>query len=287
MPVKLKIILPIIVLMIIEIFVITEVSTSLNNENLDKHTVNSAIQTITQYQEIRAYYNENIASKVSQHPQFKIDSNHKNSPNTIPLPATMIHDLSKRLSQKIDGMRLKLYSDYPFPNRADNVLDTFEKSAIEHFRQNKHSKPIIKREQKDGGEVIRVAVADVMNSMSCVNCHNTRVDTPKADWKLGDVRGVLEVIIPVDKQILSATSITNIINTTIFITGAILIIFIYFIISHYTNLEQRQRKELEEKQYNLNKSLISFGDNVIASNTDLSGNITYASQALCHISGYT
>ena len=287
MPVKLKILLPIVLLMLIEIIIITKVSTSLNNESLDKHTVTNGIQTITQYQEIRAYYNENIVSKVSQYPQFKIDPDHKDNPNTIPLPATMIHDLSKRLSQKIDGMQLKLYSDYPFANRANNVLDTFEQSAIEDFRQNKKHEPIIKREQNDGGEVIRVAVADVMNSMSCVNCHNTRVDTPKADWKLGDVRGVLEVIIPVEKQVLNATSITNAINTTILITGIILILFIYFIISHYTNLEQRQRKELEEKQYNLNKSLISFGDNVIASNTDLYGNITYASQALCHISGYT
>jgi C4-dicarboxylate-specific signal transduction histidine kinase len=33
---------------------------------------------------------------------------------------------------------------------------------------------------------------------SCVNCHNTHPDTPKSDWKEGDVRGVLEVDLPVD-----------------------------------------------------------------------------------------
>ncbi|MCH7979616.1 MAG: DUF3365 domain-containing protein, partial [Acidobacteria bacterium] len=36
---------------------------------------------------------------------------------------------------------------------------------------------------------------------SCVNCHNTHPDTPKKDWKVGDVRGVLEVTFPLDKAI--------------------------------------------------------------------------------------
>jgi len=39
-------------------------------------------------------------------------------------------------------------------------------------------------------------------------------------------------------------------------------------------------------QDKLKKSIVLFGDNVIASNTDLKGVITYASSALCRISGY-
>ena len=37
--------------------------------------------------------------------------------------------------------------------------------------------------------VLRFAVADVMTSESCVACHNTHPNSPKKDWKLGDVRG--------------------------------------------------------------------------------------------------
>jgi PAS domain S-box-containing protein len=33
---------------------------------------------------------------------------------------------------------------------------------------------------------------------SCVDCHNTHAASPKTDWKTGDVRGVLEVILPLD-----------------------------------------------------------------------------------------
>ncbi len=47
-------------------------------------------------------------------------------------------------------------------------------------------------------ESLRYAGADLMRS-SCVNCHNTYPDTPKNDWKTGDVRGVLEVVLPLDR----------------------------------------------------------------------------------------
>jgi len=36
---------------------------------------------------------------------------------------------------------------------------------------------------------------------SCVNCHNTHLDTPKHDWKTGDLRGVLEYVQPMDTVI--------------------------------------------------------------------------------------
>ncbi len=42
-----------------------------------------------------------------------------------------------------------------------------------------------------------------------------------------------------------------------------------------------------ERTQKLNKSIELFGANVIASSSDTSGKITYASQALCDISGYT
>ena len=47
--------------------------------------------------------------------------------------------------------------------------------------------------ERDGRDVLRVAIADRMVAEACVNCHNSHPDTPRRDWKMGDVRGVLEV----------------------------------------------------------------------------------------------
>jgi hypothetical protein len=35
---------------------------------------------------------------------------------------------------------------------------------------------------------------------SCVECHSTHPKSPKKDWQVGDVRGVLEIIRPLDKD---------------------------------------------------------------------------------------
>ncbi|KAF0248973.1 MAG: methyl-accepting chemotaxis protein [bacterium] len=34
---------------------------------------------------------------------------------------------------------------------------------------------------------------------SCVDCHNSHPESPKRDWKIGDVRGVVEIVLPLEK----------------------------------------------------------------------------------------
>ncbi len=71
---------------------------------------------------------------------------------------------------------------------------------------------------------MRYAVADVMRE-SCVDCHNTHPESPKTDWKLGDVRGVVEVMVPVDeaKSQLYATSLMQWLAVT---SGFVLIVLL-------------------------------------------------------------
>jgi hypothetical protein len=38
------------------------------------------------------------------------------------------------------------------------------------------------------------------------NCHNTHPLSPKTDWRLGDMRGVIEVILPIDEALVEAES---------------------------------------------------------------------------------
>ena len=36
---------------------------------------------------------------------------------------------------------------------------------------------------------------------TCIECHNRHPASPKTDWKEGDVRGVLEIIRPLDQDV--------------------------------------------------------------------------------------
>ena len=47
-----------------------------------------------------------------------------------------------------------------------------------------------KKVTENGVEKFKVAIADTFKDNSCVTCHNTREDSPKKDWSIGDVRRV-------------------------------------------------------------------------------------------------
>jgi len=123
----------------------------------------------------------------------------------IPLPATFSKMLGERIAAKGSGGYVELYSDYPFPWRKDSQpKDAFQQEALIRLRTNP-DQPFFRIEELDGRPTLRYATADVMRA-SCVECHNSRLDSPKRDWKEGDVRGILEVGIPLDAAIAQARS---------------------------------------------------------------------------------
>jgi hypothetical protein len=147
-------------------------------------------ETVRQFKMLRKYYTDNVVAKVLTESDLKVSFDHLGNAKTVPLPATMILDLSTLLKES--GTSLKLYSPYPFPNRRDRLMDKFGEDAWKSF-QATPDRPFSRIEQIDGRTVVRVAIADKMTAQACVACHNSLASSPKKDWKLGDVRGVLEV----------------------------------------------------------------------------------------------
>jgi methyl-accepting chemotaxis protein len=191
-------------------------NTSLSN-TVEASKLN-ALSIIDQFKTLRGYYVKSVIKKVKGNDTgLKISYDHKTMDDAIPLPATVIHDMSELLGKKgEDNIKLKLYSDFPFPNRKDRKLDGYGQEALAFFKSTP-DQSFVKQETLDGQEVVRVAVADKMIAQACVNCHNGRADTPKNDWKLNDVRGVLEVISPIDTQLAANSSmLTSVIGITAF-----------------------------------------------------------------------
>ncbi len=114
--------------------------------------------------------------------------------------ASMGHELSEALTTSESGVTIKLYSSYPFSNRTSRTLDSFGREAMQELARNP-SAFYVTSEEINGRASVRVAVADRMATEACVTCHNTHPNSPKRDWKLNDVRGALEVVVPIDRQI--------------------------------------------------------------------------------------
>ena len=151
-----------------------------------------------QFKAIRAYYTENVVNKVVRGGAFQANINHQRSETVIPLPATFLRELGANLNDK--GTTVDLVSPFPFPARKDRKLDDFQQQAWSYLTAHP-DETFTQSEVRDGKHIVRVAVADRMSAQYCVDCHNSDARSPKTDWKLGDVRGVLDVSSNIDAQL--------------------------------------------------------------------------------------
>lgn len=230
----------------------------------------------------RTYYNNHILSKIKKHTDLKVNFNHKLDDKTVPLPATLVHDMGEIFTDRTD-IGVKMYSNYPFPNRANRVLDKYQTDSLAYILKNP-DKAYSKKEKLNGQLVLRTSFADFLSENSCVECHNTRADTPKNDWKIGDIRGVIEVNIPLDNSYGYAQLIT------IKILGFILFNFLIIIIIYYFQMRGKTKK-LQAKFTNKDKILSEYKKAVdlgtIVSKADTRGKITYVNDSFVKISGYS
>jgi diguanylate cyclase (GGDEF)-like protein len=160
-------------------------------------------QTARQLQTLRAFYSEHVVatatrSGTSASPVYKTDG------KSIPVPTTFILDVAEAF--KDNGLIVRLVSPYPWPTRQGRVLDDFEKEAWQQLTRNPDGR-WSRRDKLDGRDVLRLAVADRMQQ-SCVNCHNTAAASPKKDWKVGDVRGLIEVVQPLDAVLAGSNALS-------------------------------------------------------------------------------
>lgn len=95
--------------------------------NVVEYATASAEETVAQFKTLRKYYVKNVISKVVGKSDVTASTNHADAERTIPLPATLIHDLSEQLKDR--GTSLQLYSAFPFPNRSTRGLDEFQTDA--------------------------------------------------------------------------------------------------------------------------------------------------------------
>ena len=87
-------------------------------------------------------------------------------------------------------MRFRFVSDFPFIDRPGHDLNDFEVRSLAAFREA--SDPDGQMIETEGSLLDRrvtLATPVVMGS-ACVVCHNTHPESPRTDWRVGDVRGL-------------------------------------------------------------------------------------------------
>ncbi|MCX7228981.1 MAG: ATP-binding protein [Burkholderiales bacterium] len=145
--------------------------------------------------QMRNFYSAEIVPR-ARDGGLAITHAYREQPGSLPLPATFMLDFGDFFGGQDQGSKVRLFSELPFPWRTPTrKLDDFETAALAALRADPN-RPFHRVETVDGVPVLRYAVADRLQA-SCVECHNRYPGSPRTDWKVGDVRGVIELSRPI------------------------------------------------------------------------------------------
>jgi len=196
--------------------------------------------------EFRTLYTAKVVEVVRPH-GTEVTHDTEGKENAIPLPVTLSIELGNRITEMESGGHVRLYSPYPFPWRRETsgLQDDFARDAWNFFQVSPDTS-FFRFEEIDGRPSLRFATADLMRP-SCVNCHNTHPESPKTDWKVRDVRGVLEVAIPIDTFIAERRS--GILNTFFLIGGMTLLALVTVVVVR--SRLRREEETIRESQKDL------------------------------------
>lgn len=99
-----------------------------------------------------------------------------------PLPALFLRLVARRMETKPEPLGLYLGSDQPI-----NPSNRFSADQITQFLQVKTNRAPSFGQTETGFSV--AMYPDLASAQPCVDCHNEHPDSPKTDWRLGDVMG--------------------------------------------------------------------------------------------------
>ena len=214
--------------------------------------------------------------------------------HALPLPATLTIELGHYLSKVDGGTQVSLYSDQPFPWREkERRLDDFQREALQHLQQHP-DQPYVREEWRDGERVLRYAQADRMLER-CVACHNSYPGSPRTDWKTGDVRGALEVVLPVSQWQLASTGVLNRTFTVLLLVLLVGLLLIWLSVrrirlalatSRQLSSEREQAiRHLRLSESKLNSIFSAVPDAIVVANQ--AGVVVQCNPAVAQIFGYT
>lgn len=158
---------------------------------VEQTALDSARSEAIMLEGIRDYYSEKIIDPASQDVRSKLLS-----------PAPYLIDVGNYISQGSSGMKVQLYGLHPWQPRPER--DAFQKTALAELKKRaelgEQDLSYAEFPVESGQRWLRYAKGQLMKE-SCVKCHNESEKSPKRDWKVGDLVGVLEVTRPLDREI--------------------------------------------------------------------------------------
>ena len=268
--------------------VVLIVLTLRHSEHIEQEALHrAAVSYAKALKSFRSFYTETVTSRLAG-TEVSITHNFRNQKGAIPPPETMAIDLMGFINGHDLNVSVAVVSDYQFPWRSKRTLSPFEKEALQRLRDT-GATSYSRVETDVNGAYYRYAEPLVMDA-DCVACHNSHPDSPKTDWRIGDVRGLQVISLPMHNQIHNEHF--DLWYLVAFIAVTLIAAFIALqVLSSRSRrayaLLAAQKERLDGALNDLKEHQFAIDQHAIISVTDIKGNIVYANDKFSEISGYT
>jgi hypothetical protein len=149
------------------------------------HAVMAADRTVYTRMVVNRLQNEEKVIKASEH--FKDEK-------ALPLPAQMFRFGAEMVAEEDAGFSYSLLSLWPV-NKQNGPKTEVEKEGLTAVTA-KPDDPFYKEEALGGKKYFTAVYPDRAVAMACITCHNGHKDSPRTDFKMGDVMGGVVIRIP-------------------------------------------------------------------------------------------
>jgi hypothetical protein len=145
----------------------------------------------------RATYAEQVVHRLQNVERVLKASEKFQEDKALPLPSQMLRMGAKAVAGSNQGkLRYALISEWSI-NKANMPKTDFEKKGLSALAKNPNEP--YRGFQKDADERYYMALyPDKAVSQACVDCHNDHAESPRQDFKLGDVMGGIVITMRVD-----------------------------------------------------------------------------------------
>jgi hypothetical protein len=144
----------------------------------------------------RAVYTKKVVNRLQNDEKIIKASEHWLDDKALPLPAQMFRMGSELVTEKGAKWSYSLQSMWPV-NKQNEPKTEAEKAGLKQVAENASSN-YYAMETLGGKKYFTAVYPDVAIAPACIACHNAHKDSPRTDFKLGDVMGGVVIRIPAD-----------------------------------------------------------------------------------------
>lgn len=143
----------------------------------------------------RTVYTKNVVNRLQNLEKVIKASENWQDDKALPLPAQMFRMGAEMVSEKTEIFSYSLLSLWPV-NKQNSPRTDVEKEGLKYIADNVGAN-YYADEELGGHEYFTAIYPDKAVAQACISCHNHHKDSPRNDFKLGEIMGGVVIRIPI------------------------------------------------------------------------------------------